>query len=748
MTQLWYRQPAANWKQALPLGNGRLGAMVFGGIQEDQFQLNQDSIWSTGFRDRNNRDAYEQRAKIRRLMKAGRMAEAEQLTQFSQYGTPPTQAVYQTAGNLLVTMLDDMTGATAYRRELDLNTAIAGSTFQQNGTAFTREAFCSYPEQALIIHLTSDQAERLNFSVTLNHDAFLQDEVLVATGDPATLMTSGGGAIKYAAAVRVEQTGGTVAKIGGYLVVKGASEATIALTIATNFYDEAPEQAAQVRVEHALAQPYDVLKAAHVADHQSLYDRVALRLNGSSRDELPTDQRLVALRSGGEDLGLIQLYFDYSRYLMIAGSRPGSLPLTLQGIWNKDLAPEWGSKYTININTEMNYWTAESLNLAECHQPLFDHLARMYPHGQATARLMYHAGGWVAHHNTDIWGDTAPQDVYPPATLWCLGGAWLSLDIWQHYQYTQDQTFLQQNYYLLRDAVQFFADTLVENEQHQLIIFPSLSPENAYVDPVSGRATHLDAGVTMDHEILHDLFTAYLGAANVLGETADRALQTQTVAMLAKLPPLRIQDNKTFAEWSADYEETEPGHRHISHLFALYPSNQLNEQNDPKQLKAARRTLERRVKADGASRGWSLAWAMCAWARLGNGEAAATGLRRLLTVSTQDNLLNYWPIFQIEGNFGGAAAIKEMLIQSYPGHLVLLPALPVTWPSGRVSGIKAIGDVTVDLCWQAGQVTAVTLTTPQAQTLTVTVNGHDEQQQLQAGANVLTLTDTAINEAK
>ena len=453
--------------------------------------------------------------------------------------------------------------------------------------------------------------------------------------------------------------------------------------------------------------PYPILKRDHEREYRRLFDRVDFRLGGTDEDpalsRLPTDQRLARLKSGQKDPALETLYFQFGRYLLISSSRPGCLPANLQGIWNGEMLPPWDSKYTININAEMNYWPAEVCNLSECHLPLFDLIERMRPNGRRTAREMYGCHGFVAHHNTDIWGDTAPQDLYTPATQWPMGAAWLCLHIWEHYLYTEDKKFLESRYDALREASEFFTEFLVADARGHMVTCPSVSPENTYALP-DGQTGHICAGPSMDCQIIYKLFHDCINAAAVLGK--DEAYCAGLSRLLEKLPRPQIGKHGQLMEWQEDYDEPEPGHRHISQLFALFPSDQISLRETPELAAAARKTLERRLAHGGGHTGWSRAWIVNMWARLGDGEEAYRNIQALMANSTLPNLLDTHPPFQIDGNLGGLSGMAEMLLQSHSDEIRLLPALPTAWPQGNVQGLCARNGFEVGMTWADGRLTS------------------------------------------
>lgn len=746
---LWYDKPALAWNEALPLGNGRSGAMVFGGVDAERIQLNEATLWTGKPHDYANLAARQSLDEMRRLIFEEDVEGAEKLSS-AMLGAPPQLQAYQPFCDLHIDFYSD-THASAYRRSLDLDTAISSVTYRCGADEFQREAFVSYPDQVFVLHLSGSRTARQSFKLSLSTS---HDNCHVQVKPGQSLLLSGqlvphtppegswiaafeGPGLNYATEIQIHTTDGTITAEDETIVVEGATEVTVLAALGTSFrsyrdIDGDPVATVRNQLDAAALHSFAELRERHVKDYQRLFRRVDLQLNPEIASSLPTSRQIVA-SSDHQDLGLLALFYQFGRYLLISASRPGGQPANLQGIWNESLWPWWGGKWTTNINLQMNYWPAETGNLAECVEPFYDLLDDLRVTGAEVAHVHYGCGGFVFHHNADLWRAAAPVDG--SWGLWPVGGAWLALHMWEHYAFSLDEQFLQnRSYPALKEASQFMLDFLVEIPQGKpfagcLATNPSSSPENAFILPngVKGRLTY---ATTMDIEIIGELFERCLQSARILG--VDAELCARIEAAKRRLPPLQVGRDGELQEWIADYVKTEKEHRHLSHLYAVYPGSSITPERTPKLAAAAQKSLELRGDADGPGSCFK-AWRAALWARLGDGNHADRILCKLLSQSTSPDMLND-SYDQVDGHLGGPAAIAEMLLQSHTGEIVLLPALPDSWSSGQVRGLCARGGATLEFRWAKNTLNYAAIESSVANKLKVRYKEHAIEIECKAGA--------------
>lgn len=741
-TKLFYSKPSKEWEEALPIGNGRIGAMVFGHVQQEKLQLNEDTLWSGFPRDTNNYDAVRNLKKSRELLADGQYAEAEALIEQKMLGV--NGQAYQPLGDLSLQWLNAPSNIKHYERSLELSTAIASTIVEADGQSYIREAWVSATDDVLVVSFRTEGPSKLDLRVSFEMEHPSQFEhtstrYIVNSkcpthiadnyfGDhPYAVQYEDGKGVMFQSQLEALSDGNIQINETG-ITITNASYITLYGSVATSFsgFDQQPHQSIEQlahdnesKLKRLLGYSYEELKQKHIVEHQRLFNRVSFELEEQApKHEVCTDERLNQYIHGEQDLALEALYFHYGRYLLITSSRPGTQPANLQGIWNHRIQSPWNSDYTTNINTQMNYWPAELTSLSECHEPLLQMVEELTVTGARTANIHYFADGWVAHHNVDIWRMSTPTAGHPSWAFWPMGGVWLTQHMWERYLFHPSKLYLEQRAYpVMKGAAQFCLDWLVEDEHGQYILSPSTSPENKF-EYGHGKTSSVAINSAMDITLVTELFRNVVEASNIL--KIDEAFRNDLEQALLKMPALQINEDGRLQEWSTNFKEHEPGHRHVSHLYGIYPGTSIAQ---AELVEAAKQSLASRISNGGGHTGWSCAWLINLYARLKMPEETYSFIRTLLARSTYPNLFDAHPPFQIDGNFGGTAGIVEALIQSHTGVIELLPALPKQWQTGEINGLTARGGYTVSLAWQEGTLKHATIVSLYGGILRVNYNG-------------------------
>ena len=722
------KKPARYWDDGLPIGNGRLGAMVMGKVNEETIYLNEETIWYGRDLDRKNPDTGKYLDQIRELLFAGEVEKAQFLAKMAITSTPKYMNPYQPAGDLRICMYHHKGKAEQYERRLLLEEAVAVVSYQMNGYTYKREHLVSQKYQVVAIRLSTDCPQGLTFSVNMSRKPFEEHTESIGEDTVCNYGECGPGGVCHFTGVKLVSPEKKAESIGDFTWIRGVKEACIYVACGTDFADPDYRAHCQKRLDEAANAGFETIFMEHQKTFSGLYNRMDFSLGTQDVPKEATDELLNEVKNGDHThlKYLTETLFHYARYLMISSSYDCLMPSNLQGIWNGEYAPPWQCEFTININTEMNYWIAEKCQLPECHLPLFAQVKRMIPKGKKTAEALYGCRGFCAHHNTNLWANTDPEGIFDASPVWSTGAAWLSLHFFEHYRYTKDREFLRREALpVMREAIRFYEDYLTETKEGVLVTGPSVSPENTYRSN-TGEIGALCMGPAMDMEILRQLFREYLEGCEILG-LSEAESDAETIRAIAKkLPEIALTADGRIREWQEDYEEMEPGHRHISHLYALHPGYEITEET-PELFDAARKTLETRLMHGGGHTGWRRAWITCFWARMKDADQTEESITRLLTDCVKINLLDTHPPFQIDGNFGIAEAILESLVQSHSGYLEFLPALPKTWQCGEVKGVLLRGGIIADFSWEEGRITELALTAKEDQMLTIRLNGSERK---------------------